>query len=176
MHGLYSHEFLARCVLRNGIGAGARPCRKWQITPGDFSSSGGRVLQKPDLAAAGGVRTSTPGFADFHGTSAAGGLVGSISPTDGGEVTASYWDSGTSSLSAGEPGQGQGRSTAALQGPTDYTGIYGAWQVDLDGDLRRESPWDFGTGTQYPALALDVDATGGPRGRSSATSCGQDRS
>ena len=41
------------------------------ITPGDFSSSGGRVLQKPDLAAADGVRTSTPGFSRFYGTSAA---------------------------------------------------------------------------------------------------------
>ena len=41
------------------------------ITPGNFSSTGGRVLQKPDVTAADGVRTSTPGFADFHGTSAA---------------------------------------------------------------------------------------------------------
>ena len=41
------------------------------ITPGDFSSTGGRVLQKPDLAAADGVSTSTPGFSTFRGTSAA---------------------------------------------------------------------------------------------------------
>ena len=41
------------------------------ITAGNFSSSGGRVLNKPDLTAADGVSTSTPGFADFHGTSAA---------------------------------------------------------------------------------------------------------
>ena len=41
------------------------------ITPGNFSSTGGRVLQKPDLAAADGVSTSTPGFSRFRGTSAA---------------------------------------------------------------------------------------------------------
>ena len=41
------------------------------ITPGDFSSTGGEVLDKPDIAAADGVSTSTPGFETFHGTSAA---------------------------------------------------------------------------------------------------------
>ena len=42
-----------------------------QITPGDISSTGGRLLQKPDLAAADNVSTSTPGFFAFKGTSAA---------------------------------------------------------------------------------------------------------
>jgi hypothetical protein len=41
------------------------------ITPGDFSSSGGEVRQKPDIAAADCVSTATPGFATFCGTSAA---------------------------------------------------------------------------------------------------------
>ena len=41
------------------------------ITPGNFSSTGGEVLQKPDLTAADGVSTSTPGFSTFKGTSAA---------------------------------------------------------------------------------------------------------
>ena len=41
------------------------------VTPGNFSSTGGRVLQKPDLAAADAVSTSTPGFSTFRGTSAA---------------------------------------------------------------------------------------------------------
>ena len=41
------------------------------ITQGNFSSTGGEVLQKPDLAAAGCVSTATPGFAPFCGTSAA---------------------------------------------------------------------------------------------------------
>jgi subtilisin family serine protease len=57
------------------------------ITPGDFSSSGGTVRQKPDLAAADCVATATPGFSPFCGTSAAaphaaaiGGLVLSARP------------------------------------------------------------------------------------------------
>ena len=41
------------------------------ITPGDFGAEGGEVVAKPDLAAADGVSTATPGFGDFHGTSAA---------------------------------------------------------------------------------------------------------
>ena len=41
------------------------------ITPNDFSSSGGKLLQKPDLAAATCVLTATPGFLSFCGTSSA---------------------------------------------------------------------------------------------------------
>lgn len=41
------------------------------ITPGNFSSTGGTVRQKPDIAAADGVSTATPGFETFFGTSAA---------------------------------------------------------------------------------------------------------
>ena len=41
------------------------------ITPGNFLAGGGAVRQKPDLAAADGVSTATPGFLPFFGTSAA---------------------------------------------------------------------------------------------------------
>jgi hypothetical protein len=41
------------------------------ITPGDFSSTGGELRQKPDITAADGVSTATPGFNPFFGTSAA---------------------------------------------------------------------------------------------------------
>ena len=41
------------------------------ITAGSFISTGGKLLQKPDLAAANCVSTSTPGFSTFCGTSAA---------------------------------------------------------------------------------------------------------
>jgi len=41
------------------------------ITPGNFSATGGLLLQKPDITAADGVATSVPGFATFFGTSAA---------------------------------------------------------------------------------------------------------
>ncbi|MDA1304521.1 MAG: DNRLRE domain-containing protein [Nitrospirae bacterium] len=42
-----------------------------EVTPGNLSASGGLVRQKPDIAAADGVSTSTPGFNPFFGTSAA---------------------------------------------------------------------------------------------------------
>ncbi len=41
------------------------------ITPGNFSSTGGEMRQKPDITAADGVNTSVSGFAPFFGTSAA---------------------------------------------------------------------------------------------------------
>lgn len=41
------------------------------ITPGNVSSTGGQLLQKPDLTAADGSSTTTPGFIPFFGTSAA---------------------------------------------------------------------------------------------------------
>jgi hypothetical protein len=41
------------------------------ITPGNFSSSGGAVRQKPDITAADDITTDVPGFAPFTGTSAA---------------------------------------------------------------------------------------------------------
>jgi hypothetical protein len=41
------------------------------ITPGDFTSTGGQLRFKPDITAADGVSTATPGFAQFFGTSAA---------------------------------------------------------------------------------------------------------
>jgi hypothetical protein len=51
------------------------------ITPGNFSSTGGTVRQKPDLAAADGVRTTLPatsGLNPFYGTSAATPHAGAI--------------------------------------------------------------------------------------------------
>lgn len=41
------------------------------ITPGNFSSTGGEVRQKPDITGADGVQTSVTGFTRFFGTSAA---------------------------------------------------------------------------------------------------------
>lgn len=41
------------------------------ITPGNFSSTGGKVRVKPDITAADGVACATPGFNPFYGTSAA---------------------------------------------------------------------------------------------------------
>ena len=51
------------------------------ITPGNFSSTGGTVLQKPDIAAADGVKTTLPangGLNPFFGTSAAAPHAGAV--------------------------------------------------------------------------------------------------
>ncbi len=48
------------------------------ITPDNFSSTGGRALQKPDMTAADGVPTDVPGFGTFYGTSAAAPHAASI--------------------------------------------------------------------------------------------------
>ena len=85
-----------------------------------------------------------------------GGLVGY---DEGGTITASYWDTQTT----GQVGSygGVGKTTAELQSPTGYTGIYAEWNLDLDGDNTADDPWDFGNSRQYPALkygGMDVAA------------------
>ena len=78
-----------------------------------------------------------------------GGLVG-LSSGSGATVSASYWDTVTSSLSTSAGGAGQ--TTTALQTPTGYTGIYSAWNINLDGQAGGDDPWNFGTSSQYPVL------------------------
>ena len=90
------------------------------------------------------------------GDEEAGGLAGVTEPL--GVVTAGYWDTDTSGLPAGEAGRG--RPTTALQAPIDYTGLYAAWNVDVDDDGVADAPWHFGTDAQYPALSLDMDGDG----------------
>ena len=75
----------------------------------------------------------------------AGGLVGSNEA----DVTDSYWDTQTSGHATGSGG----RTTARLKSPTGYSGIYSNWNLDLDGDGTNDSPWHFGTGSQYPVLS-----------------------
>jgi hypothetical protein len=51
------------------------------MTPGNFSSAGGRLYEKPDITAADGITTSLPrggGLNPFHGTSAAAPHAGAI--------------------------------------------------------------------------------------------------
>ena len=85
------------------------------------------------------------------GSVLAGGNVGGLVGHHGaGAVTASYWDRQTSGQARSPAGQG--KTTAELQEPTGYTGIYAGWNVDVDGDGNADDPWSFGTTTQYPAL------------------------
>ena len=88
------------------------------------------------------------------GTNYEGGLVGD---RVAGLVTASHWDADTTGQSSSDGGTTQ--TTAALQGPTGYAGIYSAWNIDLDNadtddDLATggDDPWHFGGSSQYPVL------------------------
>ena len=87
------------------------------------------------------------------------GLFGFLSPWA--ESVANYWDTTTSGVIPGSATRrGDGRTTAELQAPTDYSGLYETWNLDLDGDGAADDPWDFGTDGQYPALTADLDGDG----------------
>ena len=77
-----------------------------------------------------------------------GGLIDSNG--NNGTVANCYWDTETSGQANSDGGIG--KTTQELQSPTGYTGIYAAWNVDLDGDGTVDDPWGFGTPTQYPTL------------------------
>ena len=77
-----------------------------------------------------------------------GGLLGSGPSTD---VTDSYWD--TSATGRATSSGGSGQTTNDLRSPTDYSGIYSAWNVDIDGDDAGDNPWDFGGTADYPVIA-----------------------
>ena len=91
------------------------------------------------------------------GRSTIGGLIGWNA--SGGGVTDSFWDSDTSGRTTGF--SGQAKTTAELQLPTAASGIYSAWNLDLDGDSMNDDPWDFGTSSQYPVLSVDTNGVGG---------------
>ena len=76
------------------------------------------------------------------------GLVGG-----GVAATASYWDATASGVpDDADLDAPEGLSTAELKRPTDYEGVYAAWNIDLDGDGGPDDPWHFGTSSQYPSL------------------------
>ena len=109
----------------------------------------------------GGAITASYATGSVSGNSSVGGLVGYNS--GGGAITDSYWN--TDIFSAGT--DGVGRTTAQLQSPTGYTGIYRDWNADLDNADRNDDDatgaddfWDFGTSSQYPALKVDFDGDG----------------
>ena len=106
------------------------------------------------------------------GNRIAGGLIGSVHGNYA-TVIAGLWDIQTSGRRTGL-GEGnstgiEGKTTAELQAPTGYTGIYSGWKIDLDNadqdfDLSTgaDDYWDFGTSSDYPVLkaAFDGDGTG----------------
>ena len=99
----------------------------------------------------------------------AGGLAGGNDRSNG--ISVSYWDVESSGQSVGVASgfnSGvEGKTTAELQAPTSYEGIYRNWNTDIDnadGDgyeaTGADDPWDFGTQNRYPALRADLDGDG----------------
>ena len=81
-----------------------------------------------------------------------GGMIGGLSQSVGPitrDFTASYWDTQTSGR--GGSSAGIGKTTAELQSPTSSAGIFADWNSET---------WDFGAGTQYPALKADLNGDG----------------
>ena len=99
---------------------------------------------------------------DAEGGATSGGLIGMNGPEP--MVIDIYCDTTVSSYSSV---LSTGYTTAQLQGPTGYTGIYASWDVDVDdadgdGDpaTGKDDLWDFGTSSQYPALKADWNGDG----------------
>ena len=84
------------------------------------------------------------------GSNYVGGLTGDSIEAGGSNLTACYWDTTTSVQTTSDGGTGY--ATDDLQRPTGYTGIYSAWNVNIDSNSGNDDPWDFGTSSQYPVL------------------------
>ena len=149
---------------------------------GAFSNSSGKVVASYATGAVTGsedvggligsagtpdvVVTASYSTGAVTGTTNAGGLIGRAHTVRQGTntviattVTDSYWDTESSgqSNSAG----GTGKTGAELRAPTDYSGIYANWNLDLDLDnadgdnshaTGQDDPWDFGANYNYPTL------------------------
>ena len=109
-------------------------------------------------------------------THVVGGLAGTAQREDAplennsAVFTNNYWDTQTSERPIGagsddEDGNGMidgtetatagvtGQTTTALKAPTDYTGIFAAWNVTVPmATARTGGPWVFGAATDYPVL------------------------
>ena len=91
-----------------------------------------------------------------------GGLVGAetATATPSGNSGASnisysqsYWDAGTTGIADdSDTAAPEGKTTRELQRPSGYSGLYSAWNVNLDGVSGGDDPWDFGMPLQYPKL------------------------
>ena len=81
-----------------------------------------------------------------------GGLVGS-SASNANVIASSYCTSGSCiGSNVGGSLDATTQTATALQTPTGYTGIYSAWNVNIDSNTGNDDPWDFGTSSQYPVL------------------------
>ena len=67
-------------------------------------------------------------------------------------VTACHGGAGSGATAPGSYSTLSAQTTAALQAPTGYEGIYAEWNFDFDGDDLLDYPWNFGAATAYPTL------------------------
>ena len=95
-----------------------------------------------------------------------GGLVGAeiatATPNNPGEsntgssnigILNSYWDTGTTGIADDSDILApEGKTTRELQRPNGYSGLYAAWNVNLDSTTGGDDPWSFGMPFQYPKL------------------------
>ena len=81
-----------------------------------------------------------------------GALLGSALPSC--VITNSYGDIEAAGVAHGitDDPPVPGHTTAQLQTPTGYTGLYLNWNIDTDGDGLPNYPWKFGTSGDYPTL------------------------
>ena len=121
----------------------------------------GRAAGNTDVGGLVGNNKSTGEISAGYATGTVSGgsnVDGLIGLFEGGSINASYWDKQTSGHATGV--LPFGRTTAQLQSPRSYSGIYGSWNLDINGDSVNDDPWDFGTSSQYPALRADRNGDG----------------
>ena len=98
--------------------------------------------------------------ASGSGSNTLGGLVGAVATTARPVFTNVYWDTeATGQATSADLAGGAAQTTDALRNPTDYTGIYLAWNIDADNAdsdnnlaTNVDDPWDFGADSEYPVL------------------------
>ena len=114
----------------------------WNIVEATYAT--GEVVGNSSVGGLAGENTDRIMSSYFTGrvivASSGGGVVGSSRGT----VTDSYWNTDTSGQLGSAGGTGQ--TTANLQTPTGYEGIYANWNSD------GKDRWEFGGADEYPVL------------------------
>ena len=140
------------------LGWNARPLRAGTITAsyatgrveGSFAVGGLIGQSRGD-----GTVSASYATGRVSGIPDAGGLVGNHV---GRRPFASYWDTLTSGHTSSSTGLG--KTTAQLQSPASYSGIYQTWNIDLDLNGTNDDPWHLGGNSEYPALKAYVGVLG----------------
>ena len=162
LDGTITASYAAVPVAGSGSYSGGLVGQLWSgaITAGYATAAVSGNLVVGGLAGgitASGTVTASYAAGPVSGSDATGGLMGR---NDSGTVTDSYYDRERTGQSD-NTGKGEPKTTAQLQEPAGYEGIYANWNVDLDGDPSTDDdPWDFGSDRNYPLLRVDFDGDG----------------